>query len=449
MNTPKIRVKTEGFRAIGTADIIIDGITVVAGENGCGKSTLSKLLYYLYKTAANYDVLVAESLRPKFRNLREVLDVSIRDLDRYFHDRKERKGKEEIEVIEELHKLDREYQKQSLTDLDKEKWLLIIKKIADAYSEYSDEESKLFKRSNNRRIRYILNELLGQKDINKYPDEEEQPIPWDKLAEYVESIFKEAFGKMETRPVSLFTDSFRQIFRENKLPHTFEVFELEEQIISIDKHNLASPFLIKNTIYIDTPMMIGIRNFENNYWDDLDEQLMKRADGISRNLSRIIDKEIINGAVTSEQGSFRDQFKYKRSDGAVFNLLDVATGIKAFGIIELLLNNGSLTDKTLLIIDEPESNLHPQWIIEYARLIVLLNKQLGVNFFIASHNPDMVSALKYISAKEGKADSLNFYLAEKADSKHHLYNYRHLGTDIDPIFASFNIALDRINQYGI
>ena len=56
MTTPQIRIKTEGFRAIGKADIIINGITVVAGENGCGKSTISKLLYYLYKTASNYDL---------------------------------------------------------------------------------------------------------------------------------------------------------------------------------------------------------------------------------------------------------------------------------------------------------------------------------------------------------------------------------------------------------
>ena len=41
-----LRVNTEKFRAINKADILIEGITLVAGENGCGKSTLSKLLYF-------------------------------------------------------------------------------------------------------------------------------------------------------------------------------------------------------------------------------------------------------------------------------------------------------------------------------------------------------------------------------------------------------------------
>ena len=77
----------------------------------------------------------------------------------------------------------------------------------------------------------------------------------------------------------------------------------------------------------------------------------------------------------------------------------------------------------------------------------MLNKEIGVNFFIASHNPDMVSAIKYISEKEGTTDGLNFYLAEKEKNKLQ-YNYRHLRTEIDPIFGSFNIAIDRINMYG-
>lgn len=60
----------------------------------------------------------------------------------------------------------------------------------------------------------------------------------------------------------------------------------------------------------------------------------------------------------------------------------------------------------------------------------------------------MVSALRYISEKEGTLDKVNFYLAQKTETKFK-YNYKHLGNEIDPIFESFNIALERINKYGI
>lgn len=74
----------------------------------------------------------------------------------------------------------------------------------------------------------------------------------------------------------------------------------------------------------------------------------------------------------------------------------------------------------------PNLTCTPQWIIEYARLIALLNKHIGVIFFIASHNPDMASAIKYISEKESTDTNLNFYSAEKYENSFQ-YVYRALG----------------------
>lgn len=57
MNDSKVLLKVEDFRAISQAEIKLDGITVVAGVNGCGKSTLSKLLYWVYRSATDFKVL--------------------------------------------------------------------------------------------------------------------------------------------------------------------------------------------------------------------------------------------------------------------------------------------------------------------------------------------------------------------------------------------------------
>ena len=64
-----IKVVTENFRAIGHAAIQINGITVVAGENSSGKSTISKLLYELFNTVSNYEILVKEELMREFSKL--------------------------------------------------------------------------------------------------------------------------------------------------------------------------------------------------------------------------------------------------------------------------------------------------------------------------------------------------------------------------------------------
>lgn len=443
MITPQIRIKTQGFRAIGEADIIINGITVVAGENGSGKSTISKLLYYLYKTASNYDSLVSEELRFKLRDVHQFLDIIQHELYSVSKDRAIRE-----ELRRELQLLNKNLERPIIEQMNN--WISLIRKTAEIYSTQPDlfnekKEIRPIGPHRSYRLRYIMKDILKLKTI---VENENTPLQFEQIALFVEALFKEAEGKVKSRPTSLFMQELRSVFSEGELPKVFDVIEFEDQIISLDKASLSIPYSVQNAIYIDTPMMIGVDTSDNEHWTDLNSLLAKSGKSTFTEISRVISKGIIHGDVSIDDTSdFSNDFSYKRDDGSVYNLLDCATGIKSFGILQLLLKNGSLTDKTLLIIDEPESNLHPQWIIEYAHLIVLLNKIVGIKFFIATHNPDMVSAIKYISEKEGVTNNLNFYIAERRANKY-LYDYKHLGTEIDSIFASFNIALERIHQYG-
>ena len=127
---------------------------------------------------------------------------------------------------------------------------------------------------------------------------------------------------------------------------------------------------------------------------------------------------------------------------------DAATGFKTFSYLQRLLENGYLNEETLLMIDEPEAHLHPQWVVEFARLLVLLNKKLGLKIMLASHNPDMVAAIHDIANKEGVLANTNFYVAQQESPDNHQYVYKDLEHEIGEIFESFNIALENINRYG-
>lgn len=440
MATSQIRIKTKNFRAISDADIVIDGITVVAGENGCGKSTLSKILYFFYKTASNYNSLVTRDLKQKLRNIEIFLEIVISEIHTVSEKRNTR------EEFEELRNL--RISLDSLREEDMERWVSFIQKIQNNY--YS--QPSLFKGKTplnpriSNRLKFIVRDILKLDEENSNFDT--NGLPFNRVIKLVEERFNEAFDKIKLRPASLFVQALKNVFTDGELPSKFEVYEFDEQIVAINSNTLSIPYVVQNVIYIDTPMAIGIEDSDIEYWEDLNELLRKRGKTSFLGLSKIISDQVISGDVSLDDKSINvSDFSYKRSDGSIYNLLDVATGVKSFAILQLLIKNGSLSDKTLLIMDEPESHLHPQWIIEYARLIVLLNKEIGVKFFIASHNPDMVSALKYISEKEGREAILNYYLAEK-DNSDFSYKYKHLGTNIDSIFQSFNIAMERITKYG-
>lgn len=120
-------------------------------------------------------------------------------------------------------------------------------------------------------------------------------------------------------------------------------------------------------------------------------------------------KTIINGEFKDNHiGHF---FSRQNSQGyeEAYPLINVASGIKYFGIIQKLLNNGRLNGD-FVVIDEPENHLHPKWQLEFAKLIVELAKFNKI--IVASHSPYMIEALQRYSDTEGIKEKTNFYLAK-------------------------------------
>ena len=55
-----MKLKINNFAKIKEADVIIDGITVIAGENNTGKSTVGKILFSLFNSLSNVDEKIFE-----------------------------------------------------------------------------------------------------------------------------------------------------------------------------------------------------------------------------------------------------------------------------------------------------------------------------------------------------------------------------------------------------
>jgi predicted ATP-dependent endonuclease of OLD family len=240
-------------------------------------------------------------------------------------------------------------------------------------------------------------------------------------------------------------------------------YEFEEDAIDLDffedgmtmlkTETFAMPLNLRNVVYINT-QFLG-QSFSPNEDSELSEMLSTCRCEISDKAKALVKcmQDIISGDVTLSQrkneplgSSAQQRFMLVRNDETSFDVRGAATGEISFSYLLQLVKNGWIDDGTLLIIDEPESHLHPQWIVEYARVLVLLQKKLGTKVLISSHNPDMISAIQSIAEAYNVLDKTIFYLAEKTDDG--TYTFSNQGDSIEQIFDTFNRAIDRINGFS-
>jgi len=417
-----IEISIKGLRAVNNADIALNGITVLSGVNSSGKSTISRLLYYTFKYANDFEKVVndyfSDQMEP-LMNLASRIVVELRQDD-----------------DEELRKLHRIYRRNSNWKQRYDAIVAIFQKGKDILHSSEDQYVLQYQQRYAQIIKNIL-EIDGDIDLDEL---------FDKVINHIQQISNITELANEERDYKYF-----KRYIENKIGESLDGINITEYGLSLlgeQVKNVPVMEYIQKVAYIDTPVIVGIEDdfIPVDYWDDLDTLLQrpaKRLDNSSINIS-----EQIRGEAVYDDTSIRTSLKYKRNDGKEFDLFESATGIKSFSIIQILLNNGFIDKNTLLIIDEPEAHLHPQWIVEYARMIVLLHKHIGTKFFIASHSTDFVSAIKYIATKEECLSSLSYYLSEEDAERPFTYNYRSLGQDIEPIFESFNKSFELIDKYG-
>ena len=124
-------------------------------------------------------------------------------------------------------------------------------------------------------------------------------------------------------------------------------------------------------------------------------------------------KKIINGTV--EYNRNRRTFSFSRPNQVEINISNLATGIKSFVVLQLLLLSGNINPHSILIIDEPEIHLHPKWEIEYARIIVELSKA-GIPIIISTHSPYFIKALTVYSKNYQITENIKVYYGKANES---------------------------------
>ena len=107
--------------------------------------------------------------------------------------------------------------------------------------------------------------------------------------------------------------------------------------------------------------------------------------------------EVIGGEVESDGNRFFVSFaKQKPMDVSM-----VAEGLRKFGTLQRLLNNGSLTRQSTLFWDEPEANLNPALLRKLAAILAGLARQ-GFQIILATHSMSLLKEFHILSREPDK-----------------------------------------------
>lgn len=408
-NEGVMRFEVENIGKIRQADIKLDGITVIAGENNTGKSTVGKMLYCVFNSFYMKEDQIKHQRITPIRRLLFNFVHEIKDIQSGMN----ASTKFANEIVDKTE----EYllNKECLID-DLKRW----------YPDY-DIEEKMYIES----VNQLADRIISYMNI---PDEK-----------VVEMLFKQRLDAEFSMKIGHVNYS-----EENSYVNLTIKNSTINIIIShsgeIQLNNCID--IIKDIIYIDNPFVIDDINNGIYYATAVNHRydLLNKLSGKSRNknfgaLDKIlVDEKLRNifnimDDVCDGELSLNEKDTYEYRTNRLKDTLDIvnlSTGMKSFIIIKTLLKNGSIDENGIIILDEPEIHLHPEWQLKFAELIVLLQKEFGLNILLNTHSPYFLNAIEVYSKKYDISDKCNYYMTEETNSETYV---RDVTDDIDKIYA--------------
>lgn len=365
------------FGPINEANLKIGKINVVGGHNATGKSSASKLLYCFLKSSSNKRQDFAyESLSSKISSI-----ISSLNKDRRF--------------IRKARNMD-------------------FLELLDAYEQSKEEYMETEEYGHNR---FIDDDIKELDDLLDEIQENSDSFYLSLLNNLLQIEFQnnDFAGKIS------FSDKIDEniVDLDSLFSHFFESFDLIKPKNYFDIYDV---FYIDSFSLFDLNVVpIGFRLRRNNYFNHVDYLriiLRDSEDNVvdileQRDKSHKFVEKKLKGIIKGEIKFDRNKFNYISKNSGSLAMEDTASGIKQIGIVQMLLSNYKLKKDSFLIIDEPEVNLHPEWQIKFAEILVLLAKELNITIYINTHSPMFMEAMSLYSEYYDLLDDTFVYLTEE------------------------------------
>ncbi|AJA48912.1 ATPase [Clostridium pasteurianum DSM 525 = ATCC 6013] len=133
---------------------------------------------------------------------------------------------------------------------------------------------------------------------------------------------------------------------------------------------------------------------------------LKEPPKIALKILPILEK-MMDGKVVIEN----EEFYVKKNNGDMVDFAVEAEGLKKIGLLWQLLMNENITENSILLWDEPESNINPKFIPDLVEILIELQRN-GVQIFLTTH--DYIFA-KYFEVKRSENDEIMYYSLYKTN----------------------------------
>ena len=374
---------------IDEAEIKLDGITVITGENNVGKSTIGRMLYCVNNVFLRDSI---EEMRIHRINnfIHRAFDKEINSINIY--------GTiQETDIVRKIVSESTDYLSGKISMVNSFKVIL---------QEYSIERAEL-----------IFQTL--EKKILEFLKQDERKM--------VEKLLKFAIATNFPKSVYNVYDGCKitKIKLKMKNLENYVEFNLVEDNVDVQYQNIV----FEEAIYVENPNVVqsALKKYIEGQTFDSQQRLLQLL--ISDSELHFLDKEDILLEIEAvlkkisahapgklvKDNPLTNKLVYEEGDHR-FDLINVSSGIKTFAILKKLLMDGKLKRGGMLILDEPEIHMHPDWQLVFAEILVLLQKQFNLTILINTHSTFFLMALEDYSKTYKIDDNCHYYLVERKDN---------------------------------
>ena len=394
-----MRLILENVGKVQEADIKLDGITLIAGENNTGKSTVGKMLFCIFESFYKIERQISQ----------ERINTIGRHIANFYHETFNRAGRKYS-----VHDLAAEFVH------NKEQYVgdsRIIRKAIENFFE-------------NREINF---DAIAYQDTLEQLADKIYSVLFIEDTEIRRAILQRTLDSEYGMKIGFLNNESNY----SKIQLEIRNSKIEFEVINNENINIIQDMsLNKEIIYIDDPFVLDDLQdllpyrsaYGLNHRDSLLDKIVRVKDTrdfgaldeilVNKKLERIFEtmNGICEGDLTvSEDGG---NYSYRTSElNGTLEMSNLSTGIKSFIILKTLLRNGSINDNGVVILDEPEIHLHPEWQLKFAEVIVLIQKEFGVNILLNTHSPYFLNAIEVYVKKYGIEKKCKFYLTDDNEGR--------------------------------